>query len=147
HQHFHAATAVAQQDQGRGRNRRRYPLGIHVIGFQQVCIGVEFLAVVHPGLSSSSGRAQGQGSMRAVALPSITVCPLWFTLTTSSWTKCWPSMLSMAVTVAVAVRSAPGQTWRGKRALYSVRRPSPTQLVSITPVAPIDSMPWANTPG
>lgn len=51
-----------------------------------------------------------------------------------------------STTVALAVSVSPGQTWLVKRTPYLVRRPSPTKLVSILPVRPMESMPWAKVP-
>ena len=52
-----------------------------------------------------------------------------------------------ASTVAVVVRSSPGHTCEVKRPPNSVSRPSPTRSVSMRPVMPMVSMPWANTLG
>ena len=46
-----------------------------------------------------------------------------------------------------AVSVAPGNTCEVKRTPNDLSRPSPTQLVNILPVMPIDNMPWANTLG
>ena len=58
-----------------------------------------------------------------------------------------PFSSRISSTLALAVRESPGKTWRRKSTPNLVRRPSPTQLVSILPVMPMESMPWAKTVG